>query len=189
MEALLHLIFTLIKISILSCIYAAIILVVFRIIGSYKPNSWFNRVSKKKLRLWFRCGFIISVSLFIFTFTYFGNHGLGDSARVPVGHWKAVKEINGTQAYIQDEGPVSAIEIDRFLVTDNFVYGIASDSNENYEGKFFVYDLANNIVTTFTNVKEYVNFLKTNNLKNNDYKDFRYYYSQYWHGLRFWLLP
>jgi hypothetical protein len=190
MEALFHLIFELIKISILGCIYATLTLLAFKLIGHYKPDSWFDRVSKKKLRLWFLSGLTISVGLFFFMFTYFGNHGLGDSARVPIGHWRAIQEVNGTQAYIQDEGPVSMIEIDKFIVSDDFVYGLTSNANENYDGNFFVYDLVNNTVKRFEKENDYIAFLKTKNLDTRpEYKDFNYYYGKYWHGWRFWALP
>ena len=76
---LFHFIFELIKISILGCIYASLTLVAFKIIGRYKPDSWFAKASRKKLRLWFLSGLIISVGLFGFMFTYWGDHGLGDS--------------------------------------------------------------------------------------------------------------
>ncbi len=123
-------------------------------------------------------------------FTYYGEHGLGDSARVPVGHWCAIQEVNGTQAYIQDEGPVNMIEIDDFIIADDYIYGLTGDRNENYDGNYFVYDLVNNDVTTFEDKKEFTHFLTENNLNiNPDYKDFRYYYRQYWNGWRFWLLP
>lgn len=190
MEALFHLIFELVKISILGCIYATLMLAIFKIIGHYKPDSWFSRVSKKKMRLWFSSDLIISVGLFLFMFTYFGDHGLGDSARVPVGHWRAIQEVNGMQAFIQDEGPISMIEIDKFIVTADFVYGLSGDATENYDGKFFVYDLANNIVNTFEQEKEYSDFLISKNLDTKPaYKDFNYYYRQYWSGWRFWTLP
>jgi hypothetical protein len=190
MEVLFHFIFELIKISILGCIYATLTIVTFKIIGHYKPDSWFDRVSKKKLRLWFLSGLFISIGLFFFMFTYFGDHGLGDSARVPVGHWRAIQEVNGTQAYIQDEGPVRMIEIDKFVITDDFVYGLTGDANENYDGKFFVYDLANNIVKTFEQEKDYTDFLIKINLDTRpEYKDFSYYYRKYWGGWRFWFLP
>jgi len=84
--ALFQFIFVLIKISILGCIYATLALVTFKIIGQYKPDSWFYKVSRKKLRLWFLSGLIISVGLFGFMFTYWGDRGLGDWARIPLGH-------------------------------------------------------------------------------------------------------
>lgn len=188
--AIFHLIFELIKISILSCIYASLILLIFKIIANYKPNSWFERVSKKKLKLWFSSVIYISIFLFFFMFTHFGDHGLGDSARIPIGHWKAIQEVDGMQAYIQDEGPISMIEIDRFKITDDFVYGFISEGNENYEGTYFVYDLVNNSVKTFGEERDFINLLKTKNLdKNLDYKDFSSYYIEYWNGWRFWFLP
>ena len=188
--ALFHLVFELIKISILGSIYASLILIVFRIIANYKPNSWFAKVSKKKFRLWLSSGFCISIFLFFFMFSHFGDHGLGDSARIPIAHGKAIQEVDGMQAYIQDEGPISMIEIDRFKITDDFVYGFISRGNENYDGSYFVYDLATNSVKTFEEESDYINFLKAKNLdENTEYKDFGYYYVHYWNGWRFWLLP
>lgn len=190
MEVLFHFIFELVKISILGCIYATLTLVTFKIIGRNKPESWFDRASRKKLRLWFLSGLIISAGLFLFMFTYVGDHGLGDGSRVPVGHWRAIQEINGTQAYIQDEGPVSMLEIDKFIVTDDYVYGLTGDANENYEGEYFVYDLINNNVKTFEQEKEFNEYLRSKNLEiKPDYKDFSYYYGQHWNGWRFFLLP
>ena len=187
--ALFHLLFTLIKISILACVYATLTLVAFRIIGHYKPESWFYKVSRRKWRLWFRSGFLISIGLFLFMFTHFGDLGFGDSARIPVGHWRAIWEVDATQAYIQEDG-ISALDIEKFIVTDDFVYGLSNSNFENYEGRFFVYDLDNNIVTTFIDEKEYISFLKANNLDSKPkYKDFGYYYNEYWFGWRFWMLP
>lgn len=188
MEAISHFIFELIKISILGCIYATFILLTFKVIGQNKPKNWFNQVSKKKLRLWFLSGFSISLALFVFMFSYWGDHGLGDSARIPIGYWRAIQETNGTQAYIQDNG-ISALGIDKFIIADDYVYGLTDDTNENYEGKYFVYDLANNKVKTFLQENEFNNFLTAHHLDIKlEFKDFSYYYKKYWNGWRFWLL-
>ena len=188
--ALFHLIFELIKISILSCIYASLILLIFKIIAHYYPNSWFAKVSNKKLKFWFLSGLSISVFLFFYMFSYYGDHGLGDSARIPVGHSKAIQEIDGIQAYIQDEGPISMIEIDKFKVTDDFVYGFIKNGNENYDGSCFVYNLKDNSIKTFSEESDYINFLRKEKLEEKpEYNDFSYYYAEYWNGWRFWLLP
>jgi len=187
MEALIHFIIILIKISILGSVYATLTLLSFKIVGRFKPNSWADRVSKKKLRFWFLSGFLISIGLFLFTFTYYGDHGLGDYARVPIGNGRAINEINGTQAFIQDEGPISMIEIDNFIVTNKYVYGIMGERDGNYEGAYFVYDLVSNKVTTFIEKEEYHKFLKIKNLEiEPNYKNFRYYYKEYWLGWRNW---
>ena len=188
--ALFHLIFELIKISILSSIYSILILLIFKIIAHYKPNSWFDRVSKKKLKFWFISGLCLSIFLFYFMFSHFGDHGLGDSARIPIGHGKAIQEVDGIQAYIQDEGPISMIEIDSFKISDDFVYGFITNGNENYEGSYFIYNLENNSIKTYTLESDYTNALRKEELdENTKYEDFKYYYSEYWHGWRFWLLP
>jgi hypothetical protein len=190
MEALFHLVFEFTKISILSSIYASILLFTFRIIATLKPNNWVDKISKEKSKFWVASGLIISIMLFLFMFSYYGNHGLGDSARVPVGYDKAIEQINGTQAYIQDEGPVSALDIDKFILTGKFVYGKTGEQNENYTGKYFTYDIVNNQVKIFENENIYIDFLASKNLETNpEYKDFNYYYSKYWNGWRFWTLP
>lgn len=187
---LFHFIFELIKISILSCIYATMILIAFKIIGHYKIESWFNKVSKRKLRLWFLSGLFISIGLFFYMFSYSGNHGLGDSARIPVGHGRAIEQSDGILAYIQNEGPIDMLTIDKFIITDNYIYGSVGDRNENYEGQYFLYDLINNNVKTYTQEADFINHLKTiNQPPRPDYKDFYYYYDKHWSGWRFWLLP
>lgn len=191
MEFLFHFAFELVKISILGCVYATLTLFVFKAIGHYKPSTWFERVSQKKLRLWLLSGLCIWVGLFFFMFTYWGDHGLGDSSRVPIGHWREIQEINGMQGYIQDnDNGVNALDIDKFMVTDAFVYGIANSANENYEGQYFIYDLEKNKVKTFELEKEFEDFLATINLDTRPlYKNFSYYYVKHWAGWRFWLLP
>lgn len=188
MEVLSHFIFELIKISILGSIYAVLTLGSFKIIAHHNPASWFERVSKKKLQLWFTSGLIISIILFFFMFTHYGDHGLGDSARIPLRHKREIQQSNGIQAYVQDKG-IKALAINKFIIADNYVYGL-TDANENYDGKYFVYDLANNTVRTFEQEIGYLNFLTVKDLDTRpDYKDFSHYYKQHWNGWRFWTLP
>lgn len=191
MEALFHLIFELIKISILGSVYATLTLFTFKLIAQFRPDSWFDRVSMKKLKFWLGSGFIISVGLFMFMMTHFGNHGLGDAARIPTGHFRDIQEINGTQAYLQDtENGIYACDIDSFYISDDFVYGLTGSQNENYEGKYFLYDLKNNEVRTFTTIEDFQYELTKNGLDQNvEFKDFNYYYRKHWSGWRFWLLP
>ncbi len=190
MEVAIGFVFELIKIFILSCIYASLVLLTLKIIGSYTHGSWCYRVSRNKLQLWLSSGFLISIGLFIFMFTFYGDHGLGDSARIPVGHWREILETNGSLAYIQKEGRGSMLVIDKFLIADDYVYGLTSDVNEHYNGKYFIYDLANNNIKTFEEINGYLNSLIAKNLNETaEYKNFDYHYRQYWHGWRFWILP
>jgi hypothetical protein len=81
----------------------------FEIIGHYKQNSWFNRISKK-LNFWYLSG-RISLGLFIFTFTYYGDHGLGDNAKIPIGHGIVINNINWDK-YGRIEGITTRDKID-----------------------------------------------------------------------------
>src|SRR5690554_8216401 len=86
MEVIIGFIGSLIKIGVLSSIYALLVLGFFRIIGNIRPTSWFNKISTKKLRFWFISGFFFSVGLFFYLFSYWGFHGFGDGPRIPIGH-------------------------------------------------------------------------------------------------------
>ena len=82
------------------------------------------------------------------------------------------------------------IEIDKFKVTDNFVFGFIKNGNENYDGSYFIYNLKNNSIKTFGEESDYINFLRNEKLEEKpEYNDFSYYYAEYWNGWRFWLLP
>lgn len=79
MEVLFHFIFQLIKIGILASIYASILIGIILIVGKFKKTEYLERVKLEKGKSWFSFGFLISIGLFIFSFTYWGgNHGLGD---------------------------------------------------------------------------------------------------------------
>ena len=188
MEVLFHFIFELIKISILACIYGSLIRLVAIIIGRHNPESWFSRVPNKKVSFWYLYTRIIFVCLFCFMFTHYGDHGLGDHARIPISHWREIEQINGNQAYIQAKA-IDALDIDKFIITDDYVYGLMSSTNQNYEGNYFIYDLVNNKVRTFKQEKDYIKFLTTKINITSDYQDFNHHYTNYWHGLRFWILP
>jgi|SRR5690554_771825 len=191
MEALFHFVFELIKIAILVSVYATLILLTFKLIAKYRRGSWFDRVSRNKLKFWLINGIIIFIGLFVFMFTHYGDHGLGDSARIPIGHFREIKEINGTQSYIQDSKKGNySLSIDSLYISEDFVYGLTGKHNENYYGKFFLYNLKNNEVKVFETTEDFENELTNYALaKNVKFQDFNYYYNQYWNGWRFWMLP
>ncbi len=189
MEVLFHFIFELIKISILGCIYATLTLVTFKIIGRYKPDSWFDRVSKKKLRLWFLSGLIISVGLFIFMFTYFGDHGLGDSARVPVGHFRVVHQINASDAYLQNSDG-NQLGITRFTFDAENLYAETQRDFNGEAGDYVIWDLKSDKWTFFKTKDDYIKVAKQNNYPLPDkFEEFWELYRRHWSGWRFWVLP
>jgi hypothetical protein len=191
MFVLFDIIFELIKISFLGCIYATLTLFTFILIGRYNPNSWFDRISKKKLRIWFLSGLIISTGLFSFMFTYWGDHGIGDWARIPLGHWKEVVQVDGTRGLIQNTnyGIGSGIGLEKFQITNDFLCGKTQVSLSKYPGDYIVYSLETNDVTFFKDKNGYDTYANKNQLPlETHFKDFNYHYKRYWKGWRFWIL-
>jgi hypothetical protein len=185
MEAGFHFIFELVKISILGCIYATFALLIFKAASHYKPRKWMNVISPKQF--WFLSGFVISVGLFGFMFTYWGNHGLGDSARIPIGYFKTVERINLSEPYIQNDKGNSLL-IESFITDRNHLYAKLDKYVE--EGSFLVWDLQNDKWKFYQTKDEYLKIARLNKYPLPDtFRDFEQNYSDYWHGWRLWFLP
>jgi len=192
MEVLIHLIFELIKISILGSLYATLLIYTLKLISKHKPNSWIDKILIMKRRIWFIIGFIVSISLFIFLFSYWGNHELGDSARIPIGYEKEILNTNWTK-YANFNGVKSqegnAIYTTKFKIDDNKLCGNYESDFYDYKNSYFVYNLKLKTLTEFNNEIEYNNYADKNELPQaNELLSFEDNYGKYWYGWRFWLL-
>ncbi len=191
MEVLFHFLFELVKIAILAAIYAALITLLLGALGKYKPGSWFDRIAKKKMRLWFMSGLTISCVLFVFMFSYWGNHGLGDSAKIPIGNGKTVDQING-MTFITPAGyEMETLDIHEFTTTDGFLFAkISSNRPAAVNKEIAIWNLKTNQVEFLDHYSD-LEILKTKNNMQAEltFQDFQGHYSKYWNGWRFWLLP
>ena len=187
MEVLFHFIFELVKIAILASIYALILLFIFRQINKSNSESWFQKATSNKKRFWFITGAIISFLLFGWMFTYWGNHGLGDSARIPIGNNKEIEQINGTWSFISPNGhEFEKYSIHSYAVSGDFCAGRTKANAEQY----FIWNLETNNIETVNTIKEYE--MKANDLNLppiNEFVEFWDGYKNYWSGWRLWLLP
>lgn len=193
MEVLFHFIFEIIKISIQASIYATLIFFIIKFISKYKPNSWFERVYKNKIKLWFLSGLTISLTLFVFMFSYWGNHGLGDSPRIPIGGGLVVDNTNWTEySYIEGLKTVDNIDVEmtKFKVVDNKLIGNLDSWFYEFENSYFIYDLNQYEMKEFRNKNKLNDYLVANNLPLSEkLMTFEENYRNYWSGWRFWLLP
>lgn len=192
MEVLFHLVFELIKISILGCLYATIIIYLLKLIAKFKPSYWIERILKRKKRAWFVIGFLVSISLFTFLFSYWGNHELGDSGRIPIGYEKEILNTNWTK-YAKFEGVKSQdgndIYTTKFIIEGNKLCGNYDSDFYDYKNSYFIYDLELNLLTEFKTELEYNNYAVKNEIpKTNELLSFETNYGNYWNGWRFWLL-
>lgn len=193
MEVLFHFIFQLIKIGILASIYSFLLIGVILLIRSFNPNTFLNKVKAKKKKYWFSFGFLISIGLFIFSFTYWGNHGLGDGPIIPIGHWKTIENTNWNEyGYLKEQKTSNGINIEttKFKVKNNKLCGNLKSWFYNYEHAFFVLDLKTDKITEFKTTSNFNKYAENNKLpKSNELLSFRENYNNHWSGIRLLLLP
>ncbi|MBA3829405.1 MAG: hypothetical protein H0X33_10755 [Taibaiella sp.] len=185
MEVLFHLIFEIVKIAILACIYSTLLLIAYRMISHSTFSTSNNKSFGHGFRFWLVIAFIISLGFFFFMFTYYGDHGLGDSSRIPIGYFKDVKQIDGYQTYIENQQG-KQLDIQKFTVNNNKLYAQLTNDNT---GKYFyaIWNLKTDKWTLYRTEKDYL--LAQNVPLPGTFKDFDKHYTQYWNGWRFWLLP
>jgi len=193
MGAMFHFIFLLIKIAILSSVYALILLIVFSQIKKSKPESWFQKVTADKKGFWLSSWAIIYIMLFFYMFTYWGNHGFGDSAKIPIGNGYLVKNINWTEyAFVENvktaDGKI--LGMTKFLVLNDKLLGNLNDNFSFYENRFFLLDMNTGELQEFKTKQAFETHNKKNGLPNAIHlKSFNGNYHDYWGGWRFVLLP
>ena len=189
MESAGHFIFELLKIALLGYVYATLLILLFKTIAQYYPNEHYVAAFQSKKRLWLR----ISAALLFFMFTPWGNHGLGDSARIPVGFTRSVQNINWNEyarfgSVKSSEG--NEIEMTRFKIANNKLCGNLDSDFDDFKNAFFICDLSNSKMTEFKSQNEYDNHAMQHGLpKADELLSFSDNYSDYWHGWRFFLLP
>lgn len=193
MEVLFHFIFQLFKIGILASIYSLILIGILLIIGKFKPTEFLQKVKLNKKKYWFGFGFIISLGLFIFSFTYWGNHGLGDGPMIPIGYWETIENTNWTEygnLKRQKTSDEIDIETTKFIVTNNKLSGNLKSWFYDFENSFFVLDLKTDKLTEFKTESEFNKYAENNKLpKSTELLSFEQNYRNHWSGIRFWLLP
>jgi len=186
MEVIIHLIFQVIKIAIQATLYGYLFLKLFSNINKSDPHSWFQKITANKRRFRFLSRILISITLFIWMFSYWGDHGLGDHARIPIGNGKSIEQINGTMSYIRPSGH----EFETYSINSYSVKGSYCVGQKKNKSSYFVWDLESNIIQTLKSKDEYYLIAKKLNLPD-EYKFVEFWegYKNFWGTWRFWLLP
>ena len=189
MEAGFHFIFEIFKISILASLYASVLLLLFRAIAKRRPGTWIDLISKRKILFWFSSGFIISMLLGLFMFTYWGDHGLGDSCWIPIGHNKKVGQIDGMGGYADTDS--GQINLGSFVYDADRLYAsIDNYRGDNKQDWYLIWDLYSGKINLFSSKKEYVKRAKKLSYPMPEtFLSYDDQYNKYWNGWRFWLLP
>lgn len=175
MFAIFHLGFEIFKIAVLAALYSSALLLLKLIVVKITGHSKISQIKFKQIYM------TVAGLLFIFSFTYYGNHGLGDESSIPLGYWKSMSASDG-YAYFNLK-PGKQIRIDNFAIDNNHL--CFSSQNE-----FYDYQLNSGKWEEYNSKDAYEKHASLNHLPSTN--EFKYFYSQYdnyWSGWRFWLLP
>ena len=177
MEAMGHFLFELIKIAVLSSIYAAVFLFCRSIFLKHnKENADFTKAKFKRVHI------IIYSLLLVFSFTYYGNHGLGDSYNIPLGHWESMS-AGDLYAYFTPSGTSNQISVSRYEVRGNNLCA-------SVDSGYMIYNLNTKKMIKFDTEPQYNAYALSHELPDsNEFLDFFKQYNVYWNGWRFWILP
>lgn len=187
MFALFHLILTLIKISIQASIYATILFLILYLLNKNWEKKIINKWMERKLLTWWIIGLVFSVGLFCYSFTYWGNHGFGDSARIPIGYGQTIYNGDGVWTYFYAD---LSRRNDQYEISEYEIKNNKLCASQEEEDKYFVFDLESSELQKFDNKVDYENFALKNELPLPDeFHDFFYHYQNYWGGWRFYFLP
>ncbi|WP_405376619.1 hypothetical protein [Nonlabens sp. Asnod3-A02] len=191
MEALVGLIALFIKIAILGSVYATLVVLIIIILAKFFPDRIFENLLKNKKSLWFTSGFIISILLFGYSFTFWGDHGLGDSARIPLSHFQEIDNTNWIETNIEPVNyPYGAMSIESFSIMEDVVVGTTAVSPVDRPLPYFLWNVKTNYITFFKSEEDYIHHASVNHLAMPEtFQTFGENYSDYWNGWRFWMLP
>jgi len=183
MSVLFHFIYSLVKIAALAIIYATLILLTVRLIARLGPNGSIDKLTKDKFKFWKSTSYILAAGLFIYSFTYWGDHGLGDSSLIPVGQGQTIHNGDGSFTYFY-----TADNNQRHIYNYSIKDGqVCAEQDDN---RYLVYSLETKELKEFNSKSEYEDYAKTNRLPTTDeFKDFIKHYRDYWNGWRGTFLP
>jgi hypothetical protein len=123
---------------------------------------------------------IISLALFIFSFTYWGDHGLGDNSLLPVGHGKSIHNTDGTWTYFYTADNKQR-HIYNFEIKDDKLFA------EQDEGRYLIFDLESDDLKEFESKEEFEKY--AGQQRPAELREFYDHYKEHWNGWRFWFLP
>jgi hypothetical protein len=188
-----------IKIVILSTVYTTVLFLVLIAVFKKSKNEWLKNRMNHKVRNWLLLHFLISLSLFVFSFSYWQNTGLGDAPQLPIGYGQIIysPDFAWTEFYPdleKTELNKDELQIGNFKVKNNFLCAEVSHRttySPNFD--FIIYDLSKKTFVSFTNETDYTDFAKSHHLPlKAELYDFRKHFGEYFNNKpewQKWLLP
>jgi hypothetical protein len=195
--ALFELLIIIVKVFILSTIYASVLFLILFVLSKNTKYSGLKKVLK--LRFWLLAHFLISVFLFGFSFTYWQDTGLGDNSKIPVGYGQTIQSEDFEWTFFypdldKQEPNQDELIIENYQITDSLLCAEVSHQNTNSpKYDFIVYGLKNKSLKTFDSEKEYSNYATEQSLPQiTEFYEFAKHYEEYLKNRpkwKVWLLP
>jgi energy-coupling factor transporter transmembrane protein EcfT len=196
---MLELLLIVVKIIILSSIYATVILLIVLFLSKTIKLTWTKKFVDRKLRFWLLTHLIVSVLLFVTAFSYWQDTGIGDNSKIPVGYGQTIQSEDFEWTYFypdpdKTEPNKDELIIGNYKIIDRFLCAEVSHQNTNSPSfDYIVYDLKNKSLKTFNSKQEYSSYASKNVLPQaKDFYDFRKHYHEYLNNRpkwKTWLLP
>ena len=194
MFVLFGLIFLIAKITILSFLYATVSLILYKIVRRKPQDKWYSLRSVFKTLSWRITAIVYGTLLLIYSFSYWGHAGLGDSFRIPIGNGYDVQSIDDCKlGWFEDEQKQNGRQafLKNFIIRNHSLCSEFQGFNStDCQDCYLVFDIRNRKMTIFHSENEYSEYAAKYQLPlKNEFNSFENNYYDYWGGWRFWLLP
>ena len=173
MFTLFHFGFEIVKIAALAGVYSFVFYCFFFILREISGRRNLRRPKPRYFYL------TIYALLFVYSFTYFGDHGLGDESHIPLGYFQTMDATDG-YAFFTPQNSSQTLSVDSFQVKDHQLF-IASANT------YYIYNLSSGSMKKFDSKNVYEQYAVHNS--HPPINHFKKYTELYWNGWRFWLLP
>lgn len=194
MFVLLGLFFLVIKIAILATVYATITLIILLFLSKKTQVNWIKKIMQLKLITWLTTGFLYSIILFCYAFSYWGYAGIGDYFCIPAGNGFVVSSIDAQEnSYFEPNRKENyrQVYMNNFIIKNGKVCGeFLGFNSDDCSDCFIVFDTKTEKILQFNSAKKYSIFAAKNGLpQQQNFKSFGDNYQNYWGGIKNLFLP
>jgi hypothetical protein len=188
-----------IKIIFLSSVYTTFIFIVLYLIQRKTNNAWLENRKEHKVKNWLFIHFLISLSLFIYSFSYWQDTGFGESPCLPIGYGQKIyspdyESTNFFPDLQKTQLNKDELNIDSFIISNNILCAeVSHEFSDSPKFDFIVCNLPSKTNQTFLTETDYNEYAKINGLPLKDkFYDFKTHYKEYLDNKpkwKKWLLP
>ncbi len=193
------LIFRILKIAMLSTVYASFLLLLAYILARKTQSEWLTNTLNHKFLYWLFLHFFISFGLFLYSFSYGQDTGLGENPSIPIGYGQRIYSADFEWTYLypnlnKTELNKDELQIESFIIKGSVLCAeVAHQMTNSASYDFIVCDLAGRTTKRFLYEADYAEYAKTNELPmKSEFYDFKTHYNEYFERRskwKKWLLP